>query len=196
MTDPQRLSQGDQRRLLARLRARDETALGELYDALAPWVVGLAFRILQDDDEAEEVLGDVFLQIWTRIEQHDPRRGPLVPWILRISRNRSLDLVRRRQRWWARADRAGMNRLLEAEEAPEPGEAGVPGWPVHREVHAALAALPEEQRTVVQHAYFGGLSHSEIARRTGMPLGTVKTRLRLGQQRLEQLLAHVKDWWE
>lgn len=194
MTGPRRLSQEDERHLLARLHDRDEAALGELYDVLAPWVLGLAFRILRDDDEAEEVLGDVFVHVWTRIAQHDPRRGPLVPWMLQIARNRSLDVLRRRRRWWARAERAGLEATAEAADTPDPGEAGVSGWPVHREVHAALAALPEEQRTVVRLAYFDGLSHSAIARRTGMPLGTVKTRLRLAQQRLAQLLAHVKDW--
>jgi RNA polymerase sigma-70 factor (ECF subfamily) len=181
---------------LTRLRARDESALGELYDALAPWVLGLAYRILQDDDEAEEVLSDALSQVWARIDQHDARRGPLVPWVLQIARNRALDLLRRRRRWWARVERGGQDALAEADDAPQPGEAGVPGWPVHREVHLALAALPAEQQVVVRLAYFEGLSHSEIARRTGMPIGTVKTRMRLAQQRLAQLLAHVKDWMD
>jgi len=80
------------------------------------------------------------------------------------------------------------------EPAPAPHEASVPGWPVHREVHAALEALPEEQRGVVLLAYFEGLTHSEIARRLGQPLGTVKTRLRIAQAKLAEALAHVKDW--
>ena len=78
--------------------------------------------------------------------------------------------------------------------APNPAEAAVPGWPVHQEVHRALAALPEEQRRVVLLAYFEGLTHSEIARRTGQPLGTVKTRLRIAQAKLAEALQHVKDW--
>ncbi len=98
MTHPKRLSQEAERSLIRRLRARDERALAELYDVLAPWVLGLAFRILQDQDEAEEVVGDVFVHVWRRIDQHDARRGPLVPWILSIARNRSLDALRRRRR--------------------------------------------------------------------------------------------------
>ena len=78
--------------------------------------------------------------------------------------------------------------------APDPQEAAVPGWPVHREVHAALAALPAEQRGLVTLAYFEGLSHSEIAKRTGQPLGTVKTRLRMAHAKLAEALKHVKDW--
>lgn len=196
MTQPKRLSQEVERSLIRRLKARDERALGELYDVLAPWVLGLASRILQDEDEAEEVVGDVFEHVWRRIDQHDARRGPLVPWILSIARNRSLDTLRRRRRWWRKAERWERARSAETDEtaAPAPHEASVPGWPVHREVHAALEALPREQQQVVLLAYFEGLTHSEIARRLGQPLGTVKTRLRIAQAKLTEALAHVKDW--
>ncbi len=187
MTQPKRLSQEDER----------ERALAELYDAMAPWVLGLATRILRDHAEAEEVLGDVFAQVWGRIDQHEPSRGPLVPWVLSIARNRSLDALRRRRRWWRKADRwEAAQRLADdgAVPAPDPAEAAVPGWPVHQEVHAALAALPADQRLVVTLAYFEGLTHSEIARRTGQPLGTVKTRMRIAHGKLAEALKHVKDW--
>jgi RNA polymerase sigma-70 factor (ECF subfamily) len=190
VTQPKRLSQEDERTLIRRLKVRDESALAELYDALAPWVLGLASRILQDDAEAEEVLGDVFVQVWRRIDQHEASRGPLVPWVLSIARNRALDALRRRRRWWRKAERWGAAQRLE----DDPADDSVPGWPVHREVHAALAALPEEQRRVVLLAYFEGLTHSEIARRTGQPLGTVKTRLRIAHGKLAEALKHVKDW--
>jgi RNA polymerase sigma-70 factor, ECF subfamily len=193
----QRLTQEEERSLLTRLRAREEAALGELYDRLSPWVLGVAYRVLGDADEAEEVLSDVFVQVWRRIDQHDALRGPLTPWVLSIARNRALDLLRRRRRWWRKAERVERAQAAEAPEAPsmaESTEASVPGWPVHRAVHQALAALPEEQRHVVLLAYFEGLSHSEIAQRTGDPLGTVKTRLRLAQQKLEESLRFLKDW--
>ena len=195
MTSPKRLSQEQERSLERRLKARDERALGELYDQIAPWVMGLNFRILQDEDEAGEVVGDVFVQVWRHIDQHDARRGPLVPWILSIARNRALDVLRRRRRSWRKTER-----IAQAQGAPDdivastPHEASVPGWPVHREVHAALAALPEEQRNVVLLSYFEGLSHREIARRLHQPLGTVKTRMRMAQQRLTERLKHLKDW--
>lgn len=199
MTQPKRLSQKDERSLVRRLKARDERALGELYDLLAPWVLGVAYRILQDEDEAEEVVGDVFGQVWARIDQHDSRRGPLVPWMLSIARNRALDTLRRRRRWWrkaARWEQAYAAELRAPAPEPAPHEAAVQGWPLHRQVHAALATLPEEQRRVVLLAYFEGLTHSEIARRTGQPLGTVKTRLRIAQQKLAEALQHLKDWME
>jgi len=197
VTQPKRLSQEDERSLILRLKARDDRALAELYDALAPWVLGLASRILRDDGEAEEVLGDVFVEVWAQIHQHEPSRGPLVPWVLSIARNRALDALRRRHRWWRKAERWGAAQRLEDDGVvppPDPAEAAVPGWPVHQEVHAALAALPADQRRVVLLAYFGGLTHSEIARRTGQPLGTVKTRLRIAHSKLAEALKHVKDW--
>jgi RNA polymerase sigma-70 factor (ECF subfamily) len=196
VTQPQRLSQEEERGLLRRLRARDARALAELYDALAPWVLGLAFRILRDDDEAEEVVADTFTLVWNRVDRHDPKRGALVPWVLSIARHRALDVLRRRRRWWRRAERWGAWHAAEQERVEATGapEAGIPGWPVHREVHRALAALPEEQRRVVGLAYFEGLSHAEIARRLGQPLGTVKTRIRTAQARLAETLSHVRDW--
>jgi RNA polymerase sigma-70 factor (ECF subfamily) len=198
VTSPKRLSQELQRSLERRLKAGDEHALAELYDVVAPWILGLAFRILQDEDEAEEVVSDVFVQVWSHIDQHDGGRGPLVPWVLSIARNRSLDALRRRRRWWRKAA------LLEQAHAAAggdvapaaPHEAAVPGWPLHREVHAALAALSEEQRRVVVLSYFEGLSHREIARRLQQPLGTVKTRLRMAHQKLTEGLRHLKDWVE
>ena len=198
MTSPKRLSQEHQRSLQRRLKAGDEHALGELFDLVAPWILGLAFRILQDEDEAEDVVGDVFVQVWRHIDQHDGGRGPLVPWILSIARNRSLDALRRRRRWWRKSAHLEQAQVMEVGgSAPAAShEAAVPGWPVHREVHAALAALSEEQRRVVVLSYFQGLSHREIAQRLHLPLGTVKTRLRMAHQTLTEGLRHLKDWVE
>jgi len=201
VTSPKRLSQEHQRSLERRLKASDEAALAELYDLVAPWVRGLALHILHDEDEADEVLGDVFVQVWRHVDQLDARRGPLVPWVLSIARNRSLDALRRRRRWWRKGERWGQAQVADgADIAPAAvgpaHEAAVPGWPLHREIHAALAALPEEQRRVVTLAYFEGLSHREIARRLNQPLGTVKTRLRTAHQRLTDRLQHLKDWLE
>lgn len=198
MTSPKRLSQEHQRALERRLKAGEERALGELYDLVAPWVLGLALHILHEEDEAEEVVGDVFVQVWRHISQHDAGRGPLVPWMLSIARNRSLDVLRRRRRWWRKSARLEQAHAVDggAIQPAGPHEAAVPGWPLHREVHAALAALSEEQRRVVLLSYFEGLSHREIAQRLHQPLGTVKTRLRAAHQRLTESLGHFKDWVE
>jgi RNA polymerase sigma-70 factor (ECF subfamily) len=197
VTQPRRLSQEEERSLLVRLQAREESALADLYDHLAPWILGLAERILGDADDAEDVLSDVFTQVWARIHQHDARRGPLVPWVLSIARNRALDVLRGRRRWWRKIERVTAARAVEggdAIDAAASGEAGVPGWPVHRAVHQALGALPAEQREMVLLSYFEGLSHAEIARHTNVPLGTVKTRLRLAHKKLEESLRDLRDW--
>ncbi len=198
MTSPKRLSQEHQRSLERRLKAGDEHALGELFDLVAPWILGLVLHIVHDEDEAEEVVSDVFVQLWRHIDQHDAGRGPLVPWILSIARNRALDALRRRRRWWSKSARLEQAHAVDVGAVPPaaPHEAAVPGWPVHREVHAALATLSEEQRRVVQLSYFEGLSHREIAQRLHQPLGTVKTRLRTAHQRLTESLRHLKDWVE
>jgi RNA polymerase sigma-70 factor (ECF subfamily) len=192
---PGRLSQEEERSLVRRLKARDEHALRELYDALAPWVLGLAYRILHDEAEAEAVVGDVFMKVWRHVHKHDSRRGPLVPWVLSITRNRALDELRRRRRWWRKVDHLAQAQAADDEGGQRaPDEVAVPGWPLHREVHAALASLPDELRRVVTLAYFEGLSHSQIARRLEQPLGTVKTRLRAAHRKLTDQLAHLKDW--
>src|SRR5437879_13423361 len=136
--------------------------------------------MLRDEDEAEEVVSDVFVQVWRHIDQHDGARGPLVPWILSIARNRSLDALRRRRRWWRKAAHLEQGHAAVASDiAPAAShEAAVPGWPLHREVHAALAALAEEQRRDVVLSYCEGLTHRELARRRPQPRGTAKTRQR------------------
>jgi RNA polymerase sigma-70 factor (ECF subfamily) len=111
-------------------------------------------------------------------------------------RNRAIDRLRSRRRNGLRIERAQQLGALgdDRVEAPTLNEAAQPGWHVHESVHAALAALPEDQRIAVQLAYFSGLSHSEIASQLDIPVGTVKTRLRLAYGRLRQALASLKDW--
>src|SRR5947207_15651676 len=103
MNTTKRFTQEKERSQERRVKAGDKRAIGELFDLVAPWILGLALHILHDEDEAEEVVGDVFVQVWRHIDQHDGGRGPLVPWILSIARNRSLDALRRRRRWWRKS---------------------------------------------------------------------------------------------
>src|SRR2546423_14296297 len=104
--------------------------------------------MLRDEDEAEEVVSDVFVQVWRHIDQHDGGRGPLVPWILSIARNRSLDALRRRRRWWRKSAHLEQAQVMEGGgSAPNAShEAAVPGGPVHRGGHAAPAAPSAEPR--------------------------------------------------
>jgi RNA polymerase sigma-70 factor (ECF subfamily) len=182
--------------LRARLVARDQRALVELIELATPWLLGLTLGMLRDQDEAEEVVGDVFRIAWDRVGALGDEQEQLMPWLLRIARNRAIDRLRRQGRWRRKAARleAYGETGPSAEPFREPNEAAHPGWHVHDSVHNALGALPDEQRAVVQLAYFGGLTHSEIARQLGLPMGTVKTRLRLALDKLRVALAPIRDW--
>lgn len=182
--------------LRARLLARDERALGELIELATPWLLGLAQAMLRDADEAEEVVAETFTAVWRNIRRLGEEHEALMPWLLRIARNRAIDRLRRRGRLRRKAERAlAFGGLGErAVSAAEPNEAAHPGWHVHRSVHAALDGLPPEQQAVVRLAYFNGLTHSEIARELDIPMGTVKTRLRLALAKLQVALGPLKDW--
>ncbi len=182
--------------LQARLLARDERALVELVDLATHWLLGVAQGMLSDRDEAEEVVQEAFTIAWRRVDLFDRESGRLIPWLLRITRNRAIDRLRGRRRRALKARRLESFQVFgDGSTAPqEPDETARPGWHVHESVHAALRALPEEQQTVVQLAYFEGLTHSEIAGRLGIPLGTVKTRLRLAFDKLRHGLASIRDW--
>ena len=182
--------------LRARLVARDERALVELIEVATPWLLGLVQGMLQDQDEAEEVVSQVFATAWDRVGTLGNEYETLMPWLLRIARNRAIDRLRRRGRLRLKAARLEAYQAAGPVTVPfqEPDESAQPGWHVHRSVHTALGALPEEQRTVVRLAYFAGLTHSEIAEELGIPMGTVKTRLRLAFDKLRTALAPIREW--
>lgn len=193
---PPPLTLGRQASLRERLLARDERALVELIEAATPWLLGLVQGILRDQTEAEEVVLETFRTVWDRIAGAGDEHDALMPWLFRIARNRAIDRIRRRTRWRRKVARieafggAGPS----STSFREPDEAAQPGWHVHESVHAALGALPEEQQRVVRLAYFEGKTHSEIARELGIPMGTVKTRLRLAFDKLRVALAPIEDW--
>ena len=182
--------------LRERLLARDEGALAELVDLASPWLLGVTQSILRDREESEEVVFDVIGTAWERIHEVEPDPRGLMPWLLRVARNRAIDRLRRRGRRLRTADRALALGVLGEDRvsAAEVNEAATPGWHVHERVHAALADLPDDQRAAVRLAYFHGLTHSEIASELSIPMGTVKTRLRLAFDKLRQALAPLKEW--
>jgi RNA polymerase sigma-70 factor (ECF subfamily) len=190
------LSLEGERSLRERLLARDEQALVELIDVATPWLLGVTQSMLSDSDEAEEVVQEAFTIVWNRVDLFDANSSGLIPWLLRITRNRAIDRLRARRRQHQKATRlASLGALGELAVRPvEPDEAARPGWHVHESVHAALQALPEDQLAAVRLAYFEGYTQSEIAERLEIPLGTVKTRLRLAFDKLRGSLAPLKEW--
>ncbi len=184
-----------ERGLRQRLVARDERALAELIDSTTPWLLGVAQWMLGDSQEAEDVVQDVFVRLWQQDLSGEAGDGRVVPWLLRVTRTRCVDrLRRRRRRTQYEATLTGPGADSANTPPHEPNEAATPGWHVHRGIHEALATLPPEQQRVVHLAYFMGLTQSEVAEQLNLPLGTVKTRTRLAFAQLRTLLAPMKEW--
>ena len=158
----------------------DDRALSELYDRYSRPVYATGVRLLGDTHLAEELVQDAFTKVWQGAASFDPSRASFATWLYRLTRNRAVDLARRRQ---VRPQSAGENRLREISGGPEP-EASVNGW----DVAQALSRIPEEHREVLTLAYFEGLSQREISQRTGVPLGTIKSRTTAALKRLHRSL--------
>lgn len=174
--------------LIQRLQARDQQALEIFYDRLAPLVNALLLRLLGNTQEAEEILGETFWQLWHTANNYDPSRGTMEGWVITIARSRALDRLRVRKRQGAAA-----SSVRQPESAMSSGTASVPETTVlhaerARAVATALKSLSEEQRVPIELAYYEGLSQSEIAARLRAPIGTIKTRIRLGLGRLRKML--------
>lgn len=178
----------DLKALLAGTAAGDQDAFARFYDATSPAVYGLALRILRDPAEAEEVALDVFLQVWRDAARYDPGRGSALAWVLVLARSRAIDRLRSR-----RPQRRAETVFDEAELADDAHGPGETTWISQQGafVRRALRELPGEQRVALELAYFGGLTHAEIAERLGLPVGTAKTRIRLGMMKLREALAPV-----
>ena len=171
--------------LLGRVIARDGRAIGELYDRHSRLLYGLILRILRNRSEAEEVLQEVFVQVWTRADTYNVELGAPVAWLVRIARNRAIDQIRSNS---VRARTAEATPLPPPVETPE---ARAVMSEQQRAVARALGTLPLEQRELIEHAYFQGLTQSELAERFQLPLGTVKTRVRTGMMSLRRELQQV-----
>jgi len=173
---------------VARVADGDADALRGLYARYGRIVYGLTYRLTRDAQLAEEATQDTFVTLWKRADAYDPQRAKVTTWLFVIARNRAIELVRSRAR------------VPEPRESVEPmGEEANPADLMQiaddaERIALAIAELPESQLEAIQLAYFEGLSHTEIAERLGQPLGTVKSRIRLGLDRLRALLElpHLK----
>jgi RNA polymerase sigma-70 factor, ECF subfamily len=182
---PEPAASHDDASLAQRIRSGDREALGALYDRYASVAMATALRVVPDREQAEDVVHDAFLTVWRKIDRFDPTRGALRGWLLTITRNLAIDRIR--------ANR-GDEDVAALDEQSRLTAGGNPTWDeaVRRlsaaELRAAIALLPEEQRTAIELAYFGGRTYREIAVLTGVPLGTANGRLRLALARLRATL--------
>lgn len=169
--------------VMERLACGEVTALHSLYERYAPRAMAIALRILRNPQEAEDVVQETFLDLWRRSAQFDGRRGTAYGWVATIARSRAID----RLRTYETSGRAVAMEDVLSTEAPSPADVTEGRWDQAR-VALAMDALPPEQRETIQLAYFEGLSQSEIAVKTGSPLGTVKMRVKLAINKLAALL--------
>jgi len=169
--------------LVERLRRRDPQALAELYDRYGRLVYSLVLRVVRDTGVAEDLVQEVFLRVWNRVQGFDAQKGSIAPWLLAVARNRSIDYLR---------SAGGRERnALEFEETDHPGlyvdvERDILSSDKARLLKQALAKLSPNHKQVIELAYFEGLSQTEMAERMGQPLGTVKTWVRAALKTLRE----------
>jgi RNA polymerase sigma-70 factor, ECF subfamily len=184
MSEDQRVAQEDHE-LVRRMAAKDATALDAFYTRYNRLAFGLVLRIVGNREDAEDVLTDVFWQVWQQSARYDSFRGKPVAWLLTIARTRAIDRIRSTGRY------QGQTSELDEQRDPTPAPPA-PDPAVQMDtcaaVRDALQTLPEQQRILLEMAYFEGMSHSEIAESLGQPLGTVKDRIRTGMLHLRKRL--------
>jgi RNA polymerase sigma-70 factor, ECF subfamily len=167
--------------LVTAIRSGDQGAMAELYDRYSSIVYSVALRVLQDAGGAEDVLQDVFMQLWRNPGAFDANRGNMAAWLAVIARHRAIDALRRRR---PENDIEDIVVFVEPDLASEAERSRTMG-----KVRGAMEAMSRDQRAALEMAYFDGLTHSEIAQKTGEPLGTIKTRIRTGLMSLRKVLA-------
>lgn len=168
-------------RLVSAIRSRNDQAMGELYDLYSSLVYSVALRVLGDPAAAEDVLQEVFMQVWRNPEAFDSARGSLPAWLAVITRNRAIDFLRRR-----RPEAEWSDAIVSID--PEFASDAERGRVVEK-IRDILKGLPAAQRSALEMAFFEGLTHAEIAQKIGDPLGTVKTRIRTGLLALRKALS-------
>ena len=166
--------------LLGRVRTDDQRAMTELFDRYGSMVYSVALRVLGDPSQAEDIMQEIFFQVWRNPNAFVPGRGSLGAWLAVMARNRAIDLLRRRR------PTDSVDDVILASSSDLGSE--VERNRMMEKVRVVLKDLPTEQQKSVELAFFEGLTHSEIARRTGVPLGTVKTRLRTAMTTLRRVL--------
>lgn len=175
--------------LLESIAGKDAEAFSTLYDRHAAKLFGLAIQIVKDRTLAEDILQDIFLSLWKNAGLFDSSKGNPVTWLMVLCRNRCIDKLRVLNKKAGRTSQLSEKeaRQIKSSEAENPAEQAIQNE-THIRIKKALQQLPVEQRTLIELAYFSGFTQSEISETSGLPLGTVKTRIRLGMQKLKGIL--------
>jgi len=185
-TPTQTLHAKDDRTLVSEMADGRQEAMAELYDRFAPMLLGLARKVLKSPEDAEEVLQEALVHAWNRAERYDPARSSVSTWLVMITRSRAIDRLRSRKV----SDRTASEVQREAppQHASAEGASRVLHDERRRRIREELGQIPDEQREILELAFFRGLTQREIADQTGIPLGTVKTRTLLAMKKLRVAL--------
>jgi RNA polymerase sigma factor (sigma-70 family) len=176
------------RQLVRRIEGGDEEAFRSLFAIYAPFAMALAVRVVRQTQLAEEIVQEAFLTLWRNPGVFDERRGSVKAWLMTIVHHRAVDVVRREEAQRRRSDEMVVG-IREETEDPTDAVVEAVTAPAEREaVRIALRSLPDDQREVLELMYFGGLSQSQVAEKTGAPLGTVKSRALLGMRRMRSMV--------
>jgi RNA polymerase sigma-70 factor (ECF subfamily) len=187
LTDEREMCAG----LVSQIALKNENALSKLYNQTSRVVYALALRILRERSVAEDITQEVYLQVWRVAGAFDPARGTVLTWLVTLTRSRSLDRLRSSKAHRTRElssdtlDAFSDSRPNPEQVSSESERAGV--------VHNLLSQLPPDQRAAIEQAYFSGLSHTEISSQTGLPLGTIKTRIRYGMKQLREQFMFLQE---
>ena len=179
----------DDAELLRRVAGRDRPAFSQLYDRYAGVLYSTILRILNNHEEASDVLQEVFLQIWDKAPAYDPALGKPFNWALTMTRNKAIDRLRSLQRRYSFLDKFTVEMEGGCDNSPGPGDAFTPDQAAL--IRAAVTTLPLEQREAIEMAFLGGLTQNEIATALQQPLGTIKARIRRGMLRLREALKDI-----
>ena len=180
--------------LLARVVKGDQQAFSQLYDHSSTLLFTLAVKILGNREEAAELLQDVYLEVWRKVSRYDVGRGTPVAWLVTLTKSRAIDRLRAKTSGGHRATTSVKTEpaAQAAELGPSPLETQA-DQELRLAVEAAVAGLPQAQQQAIELAYYEGLSHTEISTRLNQPLGTVKTRIKLGMSKLRD---ELQPWWK
>lgn len=188
MTSLDNATKAEDARLMSLIANQDEASLSTVFERYKRYLIGVAYNVLGSREMAEDVVLDVFVRVWEKANTFDSSKGTLRGWLTRLTRNRAIDILRQsgqkmidRSVEWTEVH----DNIVSSGENPEKlTELAM----MAKKVRDAMKELPEEQRELIGLAYFKGLSNSKIAAATGLPLGTVKTRIRLGMQKLREAM--------
>ena len=180
-------------RLMEQIQARELHALGQLHDRYAGMLKALVMKVLHNDAESDDMVQEIFVEIWDRAGSYNPEKGKALGWIITLSRRRAIDRLRKREACCRAEERLADQSKQTPVEAVAHVEEDIAHAEMRKKLQRVLATLPPVQKEAVELAFYKGMSQREIAAHTGIPLGTIKTRLELGLKKVAEALKGFED---